>query len=267
MHISHYGRICPIETPEGTNIGLISHLSIYAERRRVRLPDHARTARSSTGKLTDEVVLAAGRRGERRRTSPRPTRRSTSTARSRGPRHRPVSGGDFVIVPSEQVAVHRHLAQADGRRLGRPDPVPGARRRQPGADGLEHAAAGGAAAGHRAADRLHRPGDGRSPSNSGMVVQAEQDGTVTYVDSTRVDHRSTTTIYMLRKFVGLNERTCQNQKPIVKVGQKVKKGQIICRRRRHATRASWRWAATCWSRSCPGTATTSRTRSSSASGW
>ena len=44
VHISHYGRLCPIETPEGTNIGLISSLAIYAHRRRVRLPHHARTA-------------------------------------------------------------------------------------------------------------------------------------------------------------------------------------------------------------------------------
>ena len=50
--------------------------------------------------------------------------------------------------------------------------------------------------------------------NSGMVVKAGQDGTVTYVDSSRViiDHNQ---IYKLRKYVGLNERTCLNQKPIV----------------------------------------------------
>ncbi len=59
-----------------------------------------------------------------------------------------------------------------------------------------------------------------------MVVKATEDGTVTYVDSTRViiDHNQ---IYKLRKYVGLNERTCLNQKPIVKVGQKVKKGDIL----------------------------------------
>ena len=62
--------------------------------------------------------------------------------------------------------------------------------------------------------------------NSGMIVKAAQDGTVTYVDATGSsiddDH-----IYKLRKYVGLNERTCLNQKPIVEVGQKVKKGQIL----------------------------------------
>ena len=62
--------------------------------------------------------------------------------------------------------------------------------------------------------------------NSGMIVKAEQDGTVTYVDSTRIiiDHNH---IYKLRKYVGLNERTCLNQKPVVQVGQKVKKGEIL----------------------------------------
>src|SRR3989440_3545173 len=61
--------------------------------------------------------------------------------------------------------------------------------------------------------------------NSGMVVRAERDGVVTYVDAERikVDERE----YMLRKFVGLNERTCLNQKPIIKLGQKVKRGQVL----------------------------------------
>ena len=62
--------------------------------------------------------------------------------------------------------------------------------------------------------------------NSGMIVKAAQDGTVTYVDSTRIilDHNN---VYKLRKYVGLNERTCLNQKPVVKLGQKVKKGEIL----------------------------------------
>src|SRR5262249_17641990 len=61
--------------------------------------------------------------------------------------------------------------------------------------------------------------------NSGWVVKAERPGTVTFVDAERVkvDERE----YVLRKFVGLNERTCLNQKPVVKLGQKVKKGQMI----------------------------------------
>src|SRR5215470_11395748 len=61
--------------------------------------------------------------------------------------------------------------------------------------------------------------------NSGMVIRSERAGTVTHVDAERIriDERE----YVLRKFVGLNERTCLNQKPIVKLGQRVKKGQVI----------------------------------------
>src|SRR5260370_1395495 len=61
--------------------------------------------------------------------------------------------------------------------------------------------------------------------NSGMVVRSERAGSVTYVDGQRikVDERE----YPLRKFTGLNEHTCLNQKPIVKMGQKVKAGQVL----------------------------------------
>ncbi|MCA9042363.1 MAG: DNA-directed RNA polymerase subunit beta, partial [Planctomycetaceae bacterium] len=62
--------------------------------------------------------------------------------------------------------------------------------------------------------------------NSGMVVRAEKAGKVTYVDANEihVDNK----VYKLRKFTGLNERTCLNQTPIVTVGQKVKRGEILC---------------------------------------
>ncbi len=62
--------------------------------------------------------------------------------------------------------------------------------------------------------------------NSGMVVKAEQDGAITYVDSSRIiiEHNH---IYKLRKYVGLNERTCLNQKPTVSLGQQVKKGDLL----------------------------------------
>ena len=59
-----------------------------------------------------------------------------------------------------------------------------------------------------------------------MVVKAERDGTID-LRRRRTHSQSTNANTCLRKFVGLNERTCLNQKPIVKMGQKVKKGQII----------------------------------------
>jgi DNA-directed RNA polymerase subunit beta len=62
--------------------------------------------------------------------------------------------------------------------------------------------------------------------NSGMIVRAKNAGVVTFVDSERiiVDNADE---YVLRKFVGLNERTCQNQRPVVKMNQKVEKGQVL----------------------------------------
>ncbi len=61
--------------------------------------------------------------------------------------------------------------------------------------------------------------------NSSMVVVAQRAGKVTYCDSDRIEVGND--VYDLKKFVGLNERTCLNQQPIVKVGDKVERGQVI----------------------------------------
>jgi DNA-directed RNA polymerase subunit beta len=61
--------------------------------------------------------------------------------------------------------------------------------------------------------------------NSGLVVRSDREGVVRYVDSNRI--RVEEKEFVLEKFIGLNEHTCQNQKPLVKVGQKVKKGEVI----------------------------------------
>ncbi|MEO2088833.1 MAG: DNA-directed RNA polymerase subunit beta, partial [Gemmataceae bacterium] len=66
--------------------------------------------------------------------------------------------------------------------------------------------------------------------HSGMLVRAQEDGTVVYADAERIKIEEKDKIvreYVLRKFHGLNERTCLNQRPIIKLGQKVKKGQTI----------------------------------------
>jgi DNA-directed RNA polymerase subunit beta len=61
--------------------------------------------------------------------------------------------------------------------------------------------------------------------NSSMLVRAKNAGTVGYVDAHRIEIGGD--VYKLRKFVGLNERTCQNQKPTVEIGQKIEKGESI----------------------------------------
>ncbi len=145
------------------------------------------------GKLTDDVEWL--RADEEIEGVPRPGRHAgRRTARSSGrPRPRPLSAATSCIVPTEQGPVHRHLAQADGRRLGRPDPVPRARRRQPRADGLEHAAAGGAAAASPSR-RSSAPAWRRDVAQQlrhGRRAPSKA-GTVTYVDAERIDDRRAT---------------------------------------------------------------------------
>ena len=221
VHISHYGRICPIETPEGTNIGLISHLSTFAT-----VDDYGFLItpyrRIQDGKLTDEVKWL--RADEESQVYVAPADAPSDGQQLLGERVTARLAGDFMSIdptkvqfadvsPKQMVGVsaglipflehddaNRALMGSNMQRQAVPLLVPEA---PLVATGLEKSVA----------------------RNSGMVVRAERDGVVTYVDALRirVDERE----YSLRKFVGLNEHTCQNQRPIVKVGDKVKKGQVI----------------------------------------
>ena len=113
--------------------------------------------------------------------------------------------------------------------------------------------------------------------DSGAVVIAKRNGVVDYVDSERIivkaDHHVdgtisrevTADIYTLVKFKRSNQNTCINQRPIVGVGEDVKKARSLPTGRVPIA-ASWLSAATCWSRSCRGAVTTLRTRSSFPSG-
>ncbi len=223
VHISHYGRICPIETPEGTNIGLISSLGIYGgvDEYGFLITPYRKI---KNGKVTDTVKWMRADEESEAYLAPADTpvddhgklKVSTLIARYQT---------DFVSValdqiefmdisPKQMVGVsaglipflehddaNRALMGSNMQRQAVPllvsePPIV--------ATGLERAVA----------------------INSGMVVKAAQDGTVTYVDSNRVviDQNH---VYKMRKYVGLNERTCLNQKPVVQVGQKVKKGEIL----------------------------------------
>ena len=82
VHFSHYGRMCPIETPEGPNIGLIGALSHVRPGQPLRLHRDARTASSRTARSPARSATWPPTR-KRTTSSPRPTRRSTPTARSR----------------------------------------------------------------------------------------------------------------------------------------------------------------------------------------
>jgi len=221
VHISHYGRICPIETPEGTNIGLISSLSIYAgvDEYGFLITPYRKLHKR---KLTDEVMWLRADEESLAHLAPA----DTHTEHQKIADERVIAryGGDFGYISADQVEfVDISPKQMVGVSAGL---IPF----------LEHDDANRALMGSNM-QRQAVPLLITEPPivatglekdvayNSGMVIRAERAGTVTHVDAVhiRVDERE----YVLRKFVGLNERTCLNQKPIVRVGQKVKKGQVI----------------------------------------
>ena len=223
VHISHYGRICPIETPEGTNIGLIASLAIFASideygflltpYRKVqndKVTDKVKYLRADeemkvifappsaidqdTGKITEGFVLA---------------RKSGELA------HVESDEVEYVdISPKQIVGVSASLIPF-----------------------LEHDDANRALMGSnmqrqavpllRTEPPMVRTGmENIVGQNSSMVVRAKSSGTVTAVDATKIVINYTDE-YNLEKFVGLNERTCLNQQPTVKLGDKVKLGQVI----------------------------------------
>ncbi len=223
VHISHYGRICPIETPEGTNIGLIASLAIFSaiDEYGFLLTPYKKVA---NGKITGEVEYLRADEEMRVIFAP-PSVVNSKTgeldeglilARKAGElAHIPREEIDFVdISPKQIVGVSASLIPF-----------------------LEHDDANRALMGsnmQRQAVPLletERPlvGTGMEAEvgkNSSMVVRAESSGTVTAVDATKIVINHTDE-YNLEKYLGLNERTCLNQKPIVNLGEKVKAGQII----------------------------------------
>ena len=222
VHISHYGRICPIETPEGANIGLIASLGIYAEVDDygfLLTPYREITSRKATGKTVrlradeeiksilapSETVSESGKIDQDlvlvRKGGELVTSESTEVQFVDISPKQTVGVSAALIPFLEHDDANRALMGSNMQRQAVPlikvDPPLVA-------TGMEKVV-------------------GRS---SGMIVRAERAGIVTFVDAERIiiDNADE---YALRKFVGLNEKTCQNQKPIVQLKQKVKAGEIL----------------------------------------
>jgi DNA-directed RNA polymerase subunit beta len=221
VHISHYGRICPIETPEGTNIGLISSLAIYSavdEYGFLVTPYRKVTG----GRLTEEVVWL--RADEESEAFLAPADATVENGKLKGDTIIARYHADFELVPIDKV---QYIDVAPSQMVGvSAGLIPF----------LEHDDANRALMGSNmqrqavpllvAEPPVVATGMERDVAhNSGMIIRSRRKGTVTYVDANRIEIGGDT--YQLRKFVGLNERTCQNQKPIVQVGQKVEKGEPI----------------------------------------
>ncbi len=222
VHISHYGRICPIETPEGTNIGLISSLAIFAG-----VDDYGFLVtpyrQIKDGKTTDEVVWLRADEESESYVAPADTE-VVDGALVSGPNMIARFRSDFQIVQPEQVDyMDVAPAQMVGVSAGL---IPF----------LEHDDANRALMGSNmqrqavpllvAEPPIVGTGMEREVArNSAMVVRARRAGKVTFCDSTRIEIGSDH--YDLKKYQGLNERTSLNQRPIVKIGDEVEQNQII----------------------------------------
>ena len=233
VHVSHYGRICPIETPEGQNIGLINNLASYAKINKYgfietpyRRVDKA-TCRvlsepedsvylsadeewdyviaeaninlDADGKILDEQVIARYK-GENVMAS----REDVDYVDVSPKQIVSIAAGCIPFLENDDTmrALMGSNMQRQALPLLRPHaPFVGT--------GLEHQIA----------------------RDSGLAVVAVEDGTVTYTDSRTIEvtekGSNEPRIYQLQKFERSNQGTCINQTSIVKVGQKVKKGQII----------------------------------------
>jgi DNA-directed RNA polymerase subunit beta len=222
VHISHYGRICPIETPEGTNIGLIASLGMFSS---IDEYGFLRTQYREVkdGKVTGKIISL--RADEEMRAVLAPTDALDEDGK--------LSKGMILA------RVNGELAEVDSGQVDYLDISP---KQIVGISAslipfLEHDDANRALMGSNMQRqavpliKIDPPmiGTGVEKSiglNTGMVIRAKNAGVITYVDSERIiiDNADE---YELRKFVGLNERTCQNQRPIVKPGAKVEKGQVI----------------------------------------
>ena len=229
VHYSHYGRMCPIETPEGPNIGLISYLATFA-----RINDFGfieapyRAFDKETGKLTDEIIyMTADLEDEyyvcqanepldeegrlvneritcRHREEIMEVDRGVIDLIDVSPRMM-VSVATAMIPFLENDDANRALMGSNMQRQAVPllkteAPIVGT--------GMEHKAA----------------------VDSGTVPLAEGDGTVTRVTADEITIRYDELgekRYHLTKFLRSNQSTCINQRPIVNVGEKVKKGDVI----------------------------------------
>jgi len=233
VHPTHYGRICPVETPEGPNIGLIVSLSLYA---RVNEFGFIETPfrRVKDKRVTTEIhYLSALDEGE------------SPIAQANAPLDR---NGRFV---NQEVAVRiagnaaRALAEEVKFMDISPDQLVSVSSSL--IPFLEHDDANRALMGSNMQRQAVPLLKARAPligtgvekvvaRDSGVSVIAKRDGIVEDVDASRIVIRSSggadtddpeVEIYKLMKFKRSNQNTCYNQKPIVRKGEFVRKGQVI----------------------------------------
>ncbi len=233
VHPTHYGRICPIETPEGPNIGLINSLATYARVNQYGFIESP-YRRLRDGKVTDEVVYLSAMEESKYYIAQANTEidaKGRVVAEMINCRH----AGDFAMVPPERIdfmdvspkqlvsvaaALIPFLENDDANRalMGsnmQRQAVPLIRAEAPlVGTGMEAVVA----------------------HDSGAAIAARRSGVVDQVDATRIVIRATedssaaapgVDIYNLLKFQRSNQNTCITQRPLVKKGDVVRAGDII----------------------------------------
>jgi DNA-directed RNA polymerase subunit beta len=239
VHPSHYGRICPIETPEGPNIGLITSLATYARVNEFGFIESP-YRKVKNGRVTDEVEFISAIDGDRYVIAQANTKvdgRGRIVADSVSARY----AGDFVMVPPEKVeymdvspkqivsvatALIPFLENDDANRA-----LMGSNMQRQAVPLIE-----------TEAPLVGTGMEGVVARDSGYVTLAKRPGVVESVDATRIvvraDHpkkekesgdgkQAALDVYALIKFKRSNQNTCINQKTIVKVGQRVAKGEVL----------------------------------------
>ncbi len=232
VHPTHYGRICPVETPEGPNIGLINSLSTYA---RVNPYGFIETPyrRVVEGRVTDEVVyLSAIEEGNYT------IAQGNTPFNDQGLSGEMIScrkSGDYVLASPQEVdfidvspkqilsvaaALIPFVENDDASRA-----LMGANMQRQAVPLI-----------HPQAPLIGTGMEGAVARDSGALVMAQRSGIVDQVDATRIvvrvsaeasEESSSVDIYNLLKFQKSNASTCINQKPLVSEGDRVEAGQII----------------------------------------
>ncbi len=239
VHYTHYGRLCPIETPEGPNIGLISSLGVYAKVNNLGFIETPyRKVEKGVINLKETVYLSAEE--EENQLIAQANIDFDKTGKITADKVIARDQADFPLVTPDQVnytdVAPNQIASISASLI----PF------------LEHDDANRALMGSnmmRQAVPLLRPeapivGTGlekQVASDSRVLINAENDGIVEYVDANRIDIRydfsekdklisfdGNLKSYHLIKFRKTNQGTCINLKPIVKKGDRVVKGQVLC---------------------------------------
>ena len=233
VHPTHYGRICPIETPEGPNIGLINSLSTYARINQYGFIESP-YRKIVDGKVTDEVIYMSAME-EGKYTIAQANAELDEKGSFTNDLVSCRKGGDYILSPREQIdlidvspkqivsvaaALIPFLENDDANRalMGsnmQRQAVPLLRSDAPlVGTGMEGAVA-------------RDSGAAITAVRSGIVNQVDADRIVIHATDEKDSSKSTVDIYKLKKFQRSNQSTCITQRPLVKVGDMIEAGDII----------------------------------------